>query len=84
MFTPAIHSRTGAGLGGLKHKCALAAGENGWLVVGRSKQYTPTKLDVGHRLQLRVSVRAPLILAFGLRTMLCTGLDRHCYEHRVW
>ena len=31
--------------------------DSGWLVVGRARHYTPTKLDIGHRLQLQVSVR---------------------------
>jgi hypothetical protein len=35
----------------------MANGESVWALVGKDRTYTPTKLDVGHRMQLRVSVR---------------------------
>jgi hypothetical protein len=34
-----------------------ANGENTWALVGKGRSYTPTKMDVGHRIQFRASVR---------------------------
>jgi hypothetical protein len=59
--------------------------DNGWIVVGKAKSYTPSQLDVGHRLQLRVSVRAGLLSSFCLWKLLgkcgCTCWKLHHMKH---
>ena len=44
-----------AGAPGLR-PATVTNGEKTWTVVGTKRCYTPTKLDVGHKMQVRVSV----------------------------
>lgn len=51
-----------AGLdGSAQHPFDSTSRDTGWTVVGKGKSYTPGRIDVGHRLQLRVSVRSTLL-----------------------
>lgn len=59
-YTDSSYLSTLAGITDTSLLKATSSSNSGWLTVGRTRSYTPTKLDVGHRLQLQVSVRTLL------------------------